>query len=93
MLFFIFFLSGTRSAPREIILDNSILPTDPDHVRVSTPPRVITLAQHHFPSAADEPPIQFSNDEPEDFDQTFSLNDEKVELNNVKQTKFMMNYR
>lgn len=46
---------GTRSAPREIVLDNSILPTDPSHVRVSTPPRVITLSEHHFPSASDEP--------------------------------------
>ncbi|KAG4077714.1 hypothetical protein HA402_004173 [Bradysia odoriphaga] len=49
---------GTRSAPREIVLDNSILPPDPSHVRVSTPPRVITLSEHHFPSASDEP--QFS---------------------------------
>lgn len=46
---------GTRSAPREIVLDNSILPPDPSHVRVSTPPRVITLSEHHFPSASDEP--------------------------------------
>lgn len=40
------------------MLDNSILPPDPAHVRVSTPPRVITLSEHHFPSASDEP--QFS---------------------------------
>lgn len=55
-------LIGTRSAPREIILDNSILPPDPSHVRVSTPPRVITLSEHHFPSASDEP-RQFGIDE------------------------------
>lgn len=54
-------LKGTRSAPREIVLDNSILPPDPSHVRVSTPPRVITLSEHHFPSASDEP--QFGIDE------------------------------
>jgi mitochondrial fission factor len=48
-------ISGTKSAPREILLDNSILPKkDPGFVRVSTPPRVITLSDHHFPSASDE---------------------------------------
>lgn len=47
--------SGTKSAPREIMLENSILPKDPGFVRVSTPPRVITLTEHHFPSASDEP--------------------------------------
>lgn len=48
------FFLGTRTAPREIMLDNSILPKDSDNVRVSTPPRVITLNEHHFPSAADD---------------------------------------
>lgn len=47
--------SGTKSAPREIMLENSIMPKDPGFVRVSTPPRVITLSEHHFPSASDEP--------------------------------------
>lgn len=46
---------GTKSAPREIMLENSILPKDPGFVRVSTPPRVISLAEHHFPSATDLP--------------------------------------
>ncbi|XP_055637304.1 transport and Golgi organization protein 11 isoform X2 [Toxorhynchites rutilus septentrionalis] len=46
---------GTKSAPREIMLENSIMPKDPGCVRVSTPPRVITLSEHHFPSASDEP--------------------------------------
>lgn len=53
---------GTRSAPREITLDNSIInPKDADSVRVSTPPRIITLSEHHYPSAADEP--EHGNDE------------------------------
>lgn len=47
--------SGTKSAPREIMLENSILPKDPGFVRVSTPPRVISLSEHHFPSATDLP--------------------------------------
>lgn len=47
--------SGSKSAPREMMLENSILPKDPSHIRVSTPPRVITLSEHHFPSASDEP--------------------------------------
>ncbi|XP_055383388.1 transport and Golgi organization protein 11 [Condylostylus longicornis] len=44
---------GTRSTPREIVLDNSILPTDPGFVRVQTPPRVITLSEHVFPTIED----------------------------------------
>lgn len=46
---------GTRTAPREIMLDNSILQPQEDHpVRVSTPPRVITLNEHRFPSATED---------------------------------------
>lgn len=37
------------------MLENTILPKDPGFVRVSTPPRVISLSEHHFPSASDEP--------------------------------------
>lgn len=45
----------TRSAPREIQLENSILPKNPSgFVRVQTPPRTITLNEHHFPSASEE---------------------------------------
>ncbi|KAH8373713.1 transport and Golgi organization protein 11 [Drosophila serrata] len=46
----------TRSAPREIQLENSILPKNPSMglVRVQTPPRIITLTDHHFPSASEE---------------------------------------
>ncbi|XP_037951203.1 transport and Golgi organization protein 11 [Teleopsis dalmanni] len=45
----------TRSTPREIQLENSILPKIPSGlVRVQTPPRVITLNDHHFPSASEE---------------------------------------
>ncbi|XP_053696816.1 transport and Golgi organization protein 11 isoform X2 [Sabethes cyaneus] len=54
---------GTKSAPREIMLENSILPKDPGFVRVSTPPRVISLAEHHFPSASDEPEEREAIDE------------------------------
>lgn len=70
----------TRSAPREIVLDNSILPPDPSHIRVSTPPRVITLSEHHFPSASDEP--QFGADEPKrDFElQSPSSDDHRLTI-------------
>ncbi|KAH8371506.1 hypothetical protein KR093_007749 [Drosophila rubida] len=46
----------TRSAPREIQLENSILPKNPSmgFMRVQTPPRVITLTDHHFPSASED---------------------------------------
>ncbi|XP_041973990.1 transport and Golgi organization protein 11 [Aricia agestis] len=46
---------GTKATPREIQLDNAVLPTDPGMIRVSTPPRIITLDQHYFPSADDFP--------------------------------------
>lgn len=36
------------------MLENSILPKDPGFIRVSTPPRVITLSEHHFPAASDD---------------------------------------
>ncbi|XP_035896993.1 transport and Golgi organization protein 11 isoform X1 [Anopheles stephensi] len=58
--------SGTKSAPREIMLENSILPKDPGFVRVSTPPRVITLSEHHFPSASDEPEENAKDNNQED---------------------------
>ncbi|XP_068628755.1 transport and Golgi organization protein 11 [Battus philenor] len=44
---------GTKAPPREIQLDNAVLPIDPGKIRVNTPPRVITLDQHCFPSADD----------------------------------------
>lgn len=47
---------GTRYAPREIVIEDSTLPKDPGFVRVQTPPRVITLSAHHFPTATDESP-------------------------------------
>lgn len=50
--------SGTKSAPREIMFENSVLPKDPGFIRVATPPRNITLSEHRFP-AADDPVIQF----------------------------------
>jgi len=34
---------AARSTPRELQLENSVLPTSPDHVRVYTPPRSIRL--------------------------------------------------
>lgn len=44
---------GTKAPPREITLDNAVLPSDPGMIRVNTPPRVIRLDEHYFP-AADE---------------------------------------
>lgn len=73
-------ISGTKSAPREIMLDNSILESglkskDPEYFRVSTPPRVITLAEHHFPSASE--PDRDEDDEARFFEpKTLEFNDE-----------------
>ena len=56
-------LSGTKSAPREIVLENSILPKDAGFVRVSTPPRVITLNDHYFPTASEEAEREDENEQ------------------------------
>lgn len=90
-LYYHFFVTGSRSAPREIILDNSILPIETEHVRVSTPPRTISLAEHHFPSASDEPqfsPSQDSNHH-RDYDQNSvgSVEDKRT-LSLAKPRKF-----
>lgn len=53
-LLFDFFLLGTRAPPREIVLDNSMLPTEPESIRVHTPPRVITLDKYQFPMVDDK---------------------------------------
>lgn len=49
---------GSKSHPIEIMLEQSILPPAPDHevVRVGTPPRVLTLSEHYFPTADETPP-------------------------------------
>jgi len=46
---------GTKAPPRELILENAVMPPDPGMIRVQTPPRVITLDEHYFPSADDFP--------------------------------------
>ncbi|KAL1450179.1 hypothetical protein WDU94_002627 [Cyamophila willieti] len=38
---------GTTAPPREMLIENEILPTDPGYIRVHTPPRVITLDQNY----------------------------------------------
>jgi len=79
---------GSRAAPREIVLDNSILPKDTDHIRVGTPPRTISLADHHFPSAADEAELTPDIGSHHDFDQSSvgSL-DEKRSMSLVRPKK------
>ena len=52
---------ASKSTPRELQLENSVLPPTLEHVRVSTPPRSIRLDEHSFPSATDdESPFQSS---------------------------------
>ncbi|XP_044738206.1 transport and Golgi organization protein 11 isoform X2 [Chrysoperla carnea] len=50
---------GTKTLPREIVLEDQVMPRDPGVIRVATPPRVITLDKYHYPSVKDPP-----NDEP-----------------------------
>jgi hypothetical protein len=68
-------LSGTKSAPREITLENSILPKDAGFVRVSTPPRVLTLNDHYFPSAS-EMREREDEEEPRNYPKTLNFADD-----------------
>jgi len=45
----------SKSTPRELQLENSVIPPTPEHVRVHTPPRSIKLGDVPFPSAGDTP--------------------------------------
>ncbi|XP_067014367.1 transport and Golgi organization protein 11 [Anabrus simplex] len=54
---------GTKAPPRELVLEESVMPRDPGIVRVQTPPRVITLDNHFFPSADEEPELNPGNPE------------------------------
>ncbi|XP_015589097.1 transport and Golgi organization protein 11, partial [Cephus cinctus] len=53
---------GTRAPPREIILENSSMPPEPGMVRVQTPPRVLTLADHYFPAVDEDDVNTFTNE-------------------------------
>jgi len=44
----------SKSTPREIQLEPSVMPPTPEHVRVHTPPRSIKLGDVPFPTATDE---------------------------------------
>ncbi|XP_015438527.1 PREDICTED: transport and Golgi organization protein 11 [Dufourea novaeangliae] len=50
---------GTKAPPREIILENAVLPTEPGMVRVQTPPRILTLDNHYFPTVDEEEPTSY----------------------------------
>jgi len=45
---------GTKAPPREIALENAVLPSEPTMVRCITPPRVLTLDTHYFPTADED---------------------------------------
>jgi len=48
-------LGSKSSGPRELLLEKSVFPPTPEHVRVQTPPRSIKLDEVPFPTASDEP--------------------------------------
>ncbi|XP_046734718.1 transport and Golgi organization protein 11 [Diprion similis] len=56
---------GTKAPPREIILENSVMPPEPGMIRVQTPPRVLTLDDHFFPAVDEEDPNEFTNENTE----------------------------
>jgi len=44
----------SKSTPRELQLEHSVMPPTPEHVRVHTPPRSIKLGEVHFPTSGEE---------------------------------------
>ena len=56
---------GTRAPPREITLENAVLPPEQGMVRVQTPPRILTLDNHYFPAVDEEEPNSYVT-EPKD---------------------------
>lgn len=44
------------------MFDDTVLPKDPGFIRVQTPPRNITMAEHPFPGAADDSVFDMEND-------------------------------
>lgn len=56
---------GTKAPPREILLDNAVLPSEPEIIRVQTPPRILTLDNHYFPAVDEEDPNIYSNNDKE----------------------------
>lgn len=45
---------GTKAPPREITLENAVMPSEPGIIRVQTPPRILTLDDHYFPTVDEE---------------------------------------
>lgn len=70
------------------MLDNSILQPQEDHpVRVSTPPRVITLNEHRFPSATEDqytPDVEHVNGPDHEYSSLGSLEDQHLAVSKPK---------
>ncbi|XP_034937346.1 transport and Golgi organization protein 11 isoform X2 [Chelonus insularis] len=45
---------GLKAPPIEMTLENSVIPPEPEFTRVQTPPRVLTLGDHFFPTVDDD---------------------------------------
>lgn len=69
------------------MLENSILPKDPGFVRVSTPPRVISLSEHHFPTASDDPEEMREEDEEKYGPRSLDFLGEKKSVGNSAQNR------
>ncbi|XP_043283714.1 transport and Golgi organization protein 11 isoform X2 [Venturia canescens] len=48
---------GTKAPPREMMLENSVMPPEPG----MTPPRILTLDDHYFPTVDEDEPNNFAN--------------------------------
>ncbi|XP_020297519.1 transport and Golgi organization protein 11 isoform X2 [Pseudomyrmex gracilis] len=51
---------GTKAPPPEIVLENAVMLTEPATVRVQTPPRILTLDNHYFPTADEREPVHIN---------------------------------
>jgi len=46
---------ASKSTPRELQLEKTVVPPSPEHVRVNTPPRSLKLTELYFPTVYDVP--------------------------------------
>ncbi|KAG7205802.1 hypothetical protein KM043_007747 [Ampulex compressa] len=53
---------GTKAPPREITLENAVMPAEPGIIRVQTPPRILTLDDHYFPAVDEDEPSLYVNE-------------------------------
>lgn len=81
---------GTRAPPREIVFDNSLLPSEPyptDLPRVATPPRTLTLDKYPFPGVENyEDEQEVEQNIPFKSNAKVHMNDTSIQISNYRES-------